>query len=166
VLKGHQFKEIQDKFIVLSLPNVCNLVALFKHCSSGGYIDNILELKFIRIIIISSRNVTSHAKYLVRRSFFSRCLSMGLGTELGLLHKCSSRVIKKTFRSCLTIWSELLVGQWWFVMFMIQNIANSRALQFVKCNLKTPKHNKSCGQSSIAQCSNTCMLNLALRDSW
>jgi hypothetical protein len=45
VLKGHQFKEIQNKFIVLSSLNVCNLVASFKHHSGGGYIDNILELK-------------------------------------------------------------------------------------------------------------------------
>jgi hypothetical protein len=45
VLKGHQLEEIQDKFIVLSLPNVHNLVTSFKHCPGGGYIDNILELK-------------------------------------------------------------------------------------------------------------------------
>jgi hypothetical protein len=45
VFKGHQLKEIQDKFIVLSSLNVCNLVAFFKHRPSGGYIDNNLELK-------------------------------------------------------------------------------------------------------------------------
>jgi hypothetical protein len=82
VLKGHQFKEIQNKFIILSLPNVCNLVS-FKHHSGGGYIDNILELNFIRIVMISSKNVISHAKYLVRRSFFSRCLLAGLERSWG-----------------------------------------------------------------------------------
>jgi hypothetical protein len=46
VLKGHLLKEIQDKFIVWSSLNVCNLVAFFKHHLGGGYIDNILELKF------------------------------------------------------------------------------------------------------------------------
>jgi hypothetical protein len=45
VLKGHLLKEIQNKFIMLSLLNMCNLVAFFKHCLGGGYIDNILELK-------------------------------------------------------------------------------------------------------------------------
>ncbi len=45
VFKDHQLKEIQDKFIVLSLSHVRNLVALFKNYPSGGYIDNILELK-------------------------------------------------------------------------------------------------------------------------
>jgi hypothetical protein len=89
VFKGHQFKEIQDKSIVLSLPNVHNLVASFKHRSGGVYIDNILESKCIRILTISSKNATSQAKYLVKRSFFSRCLSTGLG----LLHKCSLRAI-------------------------------------------------------------------------
>jgi hypothetical protein len=59
----------------------------------GGYIDNILELKFTWVIMISSKNATSQAKYLVKRSFFSRCLLMGLGTKLGLLHKCNSRAI-------------------------------------------------------------------------
>ncbi len=93
VFKGHQFKEIQDKFIVLSSPNVRNLVASFKHHLGGGYIDNILELKFTWVIMISSKNATSQAKYLVKRSFFSRCLLMGLGTKLGLLHKCNSRAI-------------------------------------------------------------------------
>jgi tRNA splicing ligase len=46
VLKGHQLKKTQDKFLVLSSLNVRNLVAFFKHRPSGGYIDNILELKF------------------------------------------------------------------------------------------------------------------------
>ncbi len=46
VLKGRQLKETQDKFIVLSSPNVCNLAAFFKHRPSGRYINNILELKF------------------------------------------------------------------------------------------------------------------------
>ncbi len=45
VFKGHQLEENQDKFIVLSLLNVCNLVASFKHRPGGGYIDHIVELK-------------------------------------------------------------------------------------------------------------------------
>jgi hypothetical protein len=45
VFKGHHFENIQDKFIILSLQNVRNLIASFKQHSGGGYIDNILELK-------------------------------------------------------------------------------------------------------------------------
>jgi hypothetical protein len=45
VFKGHQLKEIQDKFILLSSSHVCNLVALFKNYWGGGYIDNIFKLK-------------------------------------------------------------------------------------------------------------------------
>jgi hypothetical protein len=45
VFKGHQLKEIQDKFIILSSLHVHNLLALFKNYLGGGYIDNILELK-------------------------------------------------------------------------------------------------------------------------
>jgi hypothetical protein len=34
------------------------------------------------------------------------------------------------------------------------------------CNLKTSKHNKSCGQSSTTQCSNIGTLNQTSKDSW
>jgi hypothetical protein len=44
-LKGEQLEHIQDKFCELSFPNICNLVASFKHHSRGGYIDSVLELK-------------------------------------------------------------------------------------------------------------------------
>jgi hypothetical protein len=44
LFKGEQLDHIQDKFYELSFPNVCNLVASFKHRSRGGYIDNILKL--------------------------------------------------------------------------------------------------------------------------
>ncbi len=45
VFDNEQLEQIYDKFSKLSLPNICNLVASFKHCSRGGYIDNILKLK-------------------------------------------------------------------------------------------------------------------------
>ncbi len=45
LFKGEQLEHIQDKFYELNFPNVCNLVVLFKHRLSGGYIDNIFELK-------------------------------------------------------------------------------------------------------------------------
>jgi hypothetical protein len=45
LVKGEQLKHIQDKFFELTLPNVHNLVAFFKHHSGRGYIDNILDLK-------------------------------------------------------------------------------------------------------------------------
>ncbi len=45
VFKGHQLKEIQNEFIVLSSSHVRNLVILLKNYLGGGYIDNILELK-------------------------------------------------------------------------------------------------------------------------
>jgi hypothetical protein len=38
-------EQIYDKFYELNSPNVLNLVASFKHCLGGGYINNILELK-------------------------------------------------------------------------------------------------------------------------
>jgi len=43
--KGEQMEQIQNNFYELSSPNICNLIASFKHHPSGGYIDNILELK-------------------------------------------------------------------------------------------------------------------------
>jgi hypothetical protein len=46
LLKGEQLEKIQDNFYELSYPNIRNLVASFKHHLGGGYIDNILELKF------------------------------------------------------------------------------------------------------------------------
>lgn len=46
LLKGKQLEQIQDKFIELNSPNVHNLVASFKHHPKGGYINNILEIKF------------------------------------------------------------------------------------------------------------------------
>jgi hypothetical protein len=45
LFKGEQLEHIQDKFYELSFPNVHNLVAFFKHCPGGRYIDNIFELK-------------------------------------------------------------------------------------------------------------------------
>ncbi len=45
LFKGEQLEHIQDKLCELSSPNVCNLVASFKHHLGGGCIDNILELK-------------------------------------------------------------------------------------------------------------------------
>jgi hypothetical protein len=44
-LKGEQMEQIQNNFYELNFPNVHNLVASFKHCLGGGYIDSILELK-------------------------------------------------------------------------------------------------------------------------
>jgi len=47
VSKSHeQLEHIQEKFYELGSPNIHNLVVYFKRCSKGGYIDNILELKF------------------------------------------------------------------------------------------------------------------------
>jgi hypothetical protein len=45
LLNGKQLEQIQDKFLKLSSPNIHNLVVVFKHHASRGYIDNILELK-------------------------------------------------------------------------------------------------------------------------
>ncbi len=45
LFKGEQLEHIQDKFCELSSPDIRNLIASFKHCLGGGYIDNILELK-------------------------------------------------------------------------------------------------------------------------
>jgi hypothetical protein len=40
-----KLEQIQDKFVDLSSPNVCNLIVSFKHRLGGGYNKNILELK-------------------------------------------------------------------------------------------------------------------------
>jgi hypothetical protein len=45
LLKVEQLEQIHDKFCKFSSPNVCNLVASFKHRLGGGYIDIIVELK-------------------------------------------------------------------------------------------------------------------------
>jgi hypothetical protein len=45
LLNNEQLEQIQNKFLELSLPNVCNLVVVFKCRASHGYIDSILELK-------------------------------------------------------------------------------------------------------------------------
>ncbi len=45
LVNNEQFEHIQDKFCEWSFPNVYNLIASFKHCLRGGYIDSILELK-------------------------------------------------------------------------------------------------------------------------
>ncbi len=38
-------EHINEKFCELSSPNIRNLVVYFKHHSTSGYIDNILQLK-------------------------------------------------------------------------------------------------------------------------
>ncbi len=43
--KGEQMEQIQNNLCELSSPNIHNLVASFKHHPSGGYIDNVFELK-------------------------------------------------------------------------------------------------------------------------
>ncbi len=45
LLNNEQLKQIQNKFLEMNSPNIHNLVVVFKHHASRGYIDNILELK-------------------------------------------------------------------------------------------------------------------------
>jgi hypothetical protein len=46
VLKGDKLHQVMDKFIVLSSPNICNLVASFKHQPRNKrYVTNIFILK-------------------------------------------------------------------------------------------------------------------------
>jgi hypothetical protein len=45
IFKGNQLKQIHEKFIELNSLNVYNLISMFKPCSGGGYINNILQLK-------------------------------------------------------------------------------------------------------------------------
>jgi hypothetical protein len=44
LLNSDELEQIQDKFLDLSLPNVRNLIVVFKHRASCGCIDSILEL--------------------------------------------------------------------------------------------------------------------------
>jgi hypothetical protein len=84
LVKSEQLKHIQDKFIEMNSPNVHNLVTSFKHHPRGGYINNILELKF-----------RSHYDY-IQECCFSRqifgqtvfifkMLLIGLGMEQALV---------------------------------------------------------------------------------
>jgi hypothetical protein len=51
-LKGDKLHQVMDKFTTLCFPNKRNLMALFKHHSDNkGYIDNILTLKFRKVMI-------------------------------------------------------------------------------------------------------------------
>ncbi len=46
VLKGDKLRQMMDKFITLSSPNICNLVASFKHQPRNKrYVSNIFILK-------------------------------------------------------------------------------------------------------------------------
>jgi len=69
LFKGEQLEQIQDKFYELSSPNIRNLIASFKHCLGGGYIDNILELKS-KVDMITSKIVVSLDKFLDKRCSF------------------------------------------------------------------------------------------------
>jgi hypothetical protein len=51
-LKGDKLHQVTDKFTTLCSPNIRNLMVLFKHhLDNKGYIDNILALKFRRVMI-------------------------------------------------------------------------------------------------------------------
>jgi hypothetical protein len=46
LLKGEQLNKVMDNFMPLCFPNICNFIALFKHCPiNNRYIDNIILLK-------------------------------------------------------------------------------------------------------------------------
>jgi len=79
--------------------------------------------------------------------------------------KCNLERICKTFGSCLITWSVLLVGQLWLVMCTILLIVKWWPLQFVTCSLKTPKLNRSCGQSLMKPCWSMSFQNQNLKDS-
>lgn len=100
------------------------------------------------VITISSKNVTSQVKYLVIRSFFSRCPSTGLGKSWAY---CTNATQGQSIELLDHVW-PCGVSCWLdndgLLCFMIWNIAKSWPLQFATCNLKTLKYNKSCGQNS------------------
>jgi hypothetical protein len=61
ILDDEELKQIQDKFFELNSSNIHNLVTYFKHCSRGGYINNILKLKSNNFYDYT-KNVTSQNK--------------------------------------------------------------------------------------------------------
>jgi hypothetical protein len=76
------------------------------------------------------------------------------------------RGFAKTLGLCLIMWNMLLVGQLWFFMCTILPIIKWWPWWFLLCSLRTPKLNKSCGQSLMRQCWNTSFQNQISRDSW
>jgi hypothetical protein len=84
VLKGHRFNEIQEKIIVLSSLNVCNLVAYFKHRPSGGYSHNILELKS-RSHYDFIQECCFQGQISSQKAFFSKMFVDGVGSGVGLV---------------------------------------------------------------------------------
>jgi hypothetical protein len=97
LFKGEQLKHIQDKFYELNFPNVHNLVAFFKHCPSGGYIDNIFEVRS------KSQYVNMSKCLLPWTSFWTK------GVHFQDVHKwcgewsesCHNNVAYKEFAECL-----------------------------------------------------------------
>ncbi len=64
------------------------------------------------------------------------------------------------------MWNILLAQQLWLVMFMILLIIKWWPLQFVTCSSRTPKLNKTCGQSLMKPCWNIGFQNWIFKDSW
>jgi hypothetical protein len=91
---------------------------------------------------------------------------MAWGMEQTLSCKYNLEGIYRTLGSCLIMWSVLLVGQLWLVMCIILFIIRWWPLQFLTCNMKTPKLNKSCGQSLMRPCWSIGFQNQISRDSW
>jgi hypothetical protein len=84
LLKGKQLEHIQDKFIELNSPNVCNLVASFKHHPKGGYINNILESKF-RNHYDYIQECCFSSQIFGQKVFIFKMLLIGLGMEQALV---------------------------------------------------------------------------------
>jgi hypothetical protein len=75
-----------------------------------------------------------------------------VGSGTSLIMQCNLEGICRMLGSCFIMWNVLLAGQLWFIMCTILFIVKWWPLQFVTCNLRTPKLNISCGQSLMRPC--------------
>jgi hypothetical protein len=155
-----------EKFLPLCSPNIQNMMSTFQHHHGNkGYIDNNLLLKFK-----STYDYTQYrcflGQFLDKRFFFSKCsLTMRSGGSIWF-NKWNIVLIYIMHGWCLIMLNVWRVRQLWHVMFMTQFTTKSWPLQFVTCNLRTPKFNACYGRSWIRWCSSMMLTKLYSSGSW
>jgi hypothetical protein len=75
ILKGNKLRQMMDKFIMLSSPNVRNLVAFFKHWLRNKQFFTFSLLKQIMVTFLF-KIVIFQGNKLERKCLCSRCLCM------------------------------------------------------------------------------------------
>jgi hypothetical protein len=139
--KVNNWSKSRTKFYKLNSPNICSLVASFKHRPNGGYIDSILELKS-----------KSWYDYIQKYSFLRQVLGQKV-----FIFKMSINVVGSG--TSLVTWMQLAgdlqnawiifdhvkhVTSWIAMVCHVYNrpIAKWWPLRFVTCSLRTWRLNK------------------------